>query len=319
MRIFVQNGSITQYMKHLMILIVLFSCLFWVIDVVNAVMIYGYSYEDVYLYFYSDFEYPEIAPFNALIENVHINLYTSLLFNVFFLPLFLKLYPNKKFAFIISLIIFTFSLLYSVSDIAVYLWGVIFIYIKLISFLSYKVLSLVALVVTFILIVYKQVGRVYVGGVNFIVLIFSFSSLLFLLINLIMFYTKLSFNPENIYYYYNGNEELFIKGKSFESIISVLALHIVSGGVFVFVLSHFYIFTEFIYKGIAIYLSFVSTIIEFLSGFFIKMGLFIFTYIKLISFFMMEFLLAFITLYVIKDILKGKLQWTSKRNSQELS
>ncbi len=306
-------------MKHLMILIVLFSGLFWGVDIINAFMIYGYSYEDVYLYFYSDFEYPEIAPFNALIENVHINLYTSLLFNVFFLPLFLKLYPNKKFAFIISLIIFALSLLYSVSDIAVYLWGVIFIYIKLISFLSYKVLSLVALAITFILIVYKQVGRVYVGGVNFIVLIFSFSSLFFLLINLIMFYTKLGFNPENIYYYYNGNEELFIKGKSFESIISVLALHIVSGGVFVFVLSHFYIFTEFIYKGIAIYLSFVSAIIEFLSGLFIKMGLFIFTYIKLISFFMMEFLLAFITLYVIKDILKGKLQWTSEKSSQERS
>ncbi len=300
-----------------MILIVLFSGLFWVIDIINAVMIYGASYEDVYLYFYSDFEYPEIAPFNALIENVHINLYASLLFSVFFLPLFLKIYPNKKFAFIISLIIFAFSLLYSISDIAVYLWGVIFIYIKLISFLSYKVLSLVALAVTFILIVYRQVGRVYIGGVNLIVLIFAFSSLFFLFINLIMFYTKLGFSPENIYYYYNGNEELFVKGKNFESIISVLALHIVSGGVFVFVLGHFYIFTEFIYKGIAIYLSFVSTIIEFLSGLFIKMGLFIFTYIKLISFFMMEFLLAFITLYVIKDILKGRLQWTSEKNSQE--
>ncbi len=317
MRIFVQNSLRAQYMKHLMILIVLFSVLFWIVDVINAVMIYGVSYEDVYLYFYSDFEYPEIAPLNALIENVHINLYTSLLFNVFFLPLLLRIYPNKKFAFALSIIIFTLSLLYSISDLGVYLWGVSFIYIKLISYLGYKVLSFVALAVTLLLIIYKQIGKVYIAGVNLIVLIFAFSSLLFLFMNLIMFYTKLGFSPENIYYYYNGNEELFIKGKSFESIISLLALHIVSGGIFVFVLGHFYIFTEFIYKGVTIYLSFISTIIEFFSGIFIKMGLFIFTYIKLISFFMMEFLLAFITLYVIKDILKGKLQWTSEKNSQE--
>ena len=302
-----------------MILMVLFSGLFWVVDIINAVMIYGVSYEDVYLYFYSDFEYPEIVPLNALIENVHINLYTSLLFNAFFLPLLLRIYPNKKFAFVLSIIIFTLSLLYSISDLGVYLWGVSFIYIKLISYLGYKVLSFVALAVTFLLIIYKQIGRVYIAGVNFIVLIFAFSSLFFLFMNLIMFYTKVGFSPENIYYYYNGNEELFIKGKSFESIISLLALHIISGGIFVFVLGHFYIFTEFIYKGITIYLSFISTIIEFLSGLFIKMGLFIFTYIKLISFFMMEFLLAFITLYVIKDILKGKLQWTSEKSSQERS
>ncbi len=97
-----------------MILMVLFSGLFWIVDIINAVMIYGVSYEDVYLYFYSDFEYPEIVPWNALIENVHINLYTSLLFNAFFLPLLLRIYPNKKFAFVLSIIIFTLSLLYSI-------------------------------------------------------------------------------------------------------------------------------------------------------------------------------------------------------------
>ncbi len=254
MRIFTQNNLRAKYMKHLIILLVLFSCLFWAVDIINAVMIYGTSYEDVFLYFYSDFEYPEIAPFNALMENVHINLYTSLLFSVFFLPLLLRIYPNKKFALGLSIFIFILSLLYSLADIGVYLWGVPFIYMKLISYAGYKVLSFIALVVTFVLILYKQMGRVYIAGVNLIVLIFALSSLLFLIINLFMFYTKIGFDPEAIFYYYNGNEELFIKGKSFEGIISLLVFHIIGGGIYAFVIGHFFIFTEFIYKGIAIYL-----------------------------------------------------------------
>lgn len=316
MKIFTQNNLKGSYIRQLMILLIIFAFVFWVAELINTAIIYGTSYEDIFLYFYSDFDYPELLPFNAVLENVHINLFTSILFNIFFLPMFFRIYSEKKFVIKFSLLIFSLSLIYAFSDVLVYVGGHYFIYVKLLSYVLYKVLSIIALGIAFVLTLYKQFGRVYIGGVNFVVFLFALSSLLFLVVNLFMFYFKIGFTPEEIFYYYNGNEDLFIKGKSTESIISLLVLHMISGGIYAFVLGHFFIFVEVAYKNAIIYTAFISMLVEFLSGFFIKGGDIIFAYIKLLSFFVMEAVFAFIAIYVIKDILKGRIQWTSERSSQ---
>ena len=129
------------------------------------------------------------------------------------------------------------------------------------------------------------------------ILYFLLFSLLLLASSIFLFEEKIGFSYREVINYYLGNEVLFQSSKTITGLLKVLLPHILGFGLFIMVVLHFLVFTNY-NKSKKIYIiilaTFISGFFELFSSFFILYGFEFFAYIKLISFVVFESLLLYI-------------------------
>ena len=107
---------------------------------------------------------------------------------------------------------------------------------------------------------------------NTIVLMFMGYIALFWISNGMMFFHKMSLNPESVVQYYLGSEETFTQPKSYQSLLEVTHFHLFSMGILVLTLSHLLLFTP-LAMNIKIWLtglSFLSAVADEAAGWLVR-------------------------------------------------
>jgi len=97
--------------------------------------------------------------------------------------------------------------------------------------------------------------------------------------------------------YFAGDEERFIMTKTFEGLLETAVPHFMAISTIIFVYGHFLLFTKIISeknKQLLIAGLFISSSLDIVSGFFMINGFEIFAWIKIISFWSFEMLMAFL-------------------------
>lgn len=143
---------------------------------------------------------------------------------------------------------------------------------------------------------------------KYAILYFLVFSLLLVLSGALLFEEKIGFSIAGVLNYYLGNEETFIQQKSTLAIFKTILPHIFAFGLFCMVILHFLIFTKNRYTKKAkllIFVIFISSLLEIVSPFFIVNGFEFFAYIKLVSFFLFEGLIIYISWLLFSSIVQS--------------
>lgn len=130
------------------------------------------------------------------------------------------------------------------------------------------------------------------------ILYYLIFSLLLIVSAVMLFENKIGFSFNGVLEYYIGSDERFIPAKSAGGILKLVLPHIFVFGLFVMVLMHFLVFTNFRYKKSTltlIYLTFITALLEIATPFMIVSGFEFFVYIKLFSFFAFLALILYIS------------------------
>jgi len=138
------------------------------------------------------------------------------------------------------------------------------------------------------------------------ILYFLVFSILLLLSSILLFNEKIGFSQSDIIEYYLGNENMFIVAKSISGVLKIVLPHIFAFGLFCMVVLHFVVFTKVAkskYMKLFIYGLFTLTILEIFTPLLIINGFEIFAYLKLLSFFLFEFLVLYILWILFKSII----------------
>ena len=131
-------------------------------------------------------------------------------------------------------------------------------------------------------------------------------TLLLLISGALIFADKIGFLYESIQHYYLGSEAAFPSAKTFNGLLKIVVPHIFAFGLFIMVILHFLIFTnkrdtkevQFI-----IYSSFFTAFLELFSPFFIILGLDFLIFIKLMSYFLFNFIILYTLFILFKSII----------------
>lgn len=282
----------------------LFAFFFWLSGFLYYHINFGFSYESLFRYYFSDLEFPEKISIKQVIENVHINLFingflvfiTLSILNIFNYGPFLKLF--------IIVATSVSGLLYSLSDLIVYYLENLLI-LKPVLFLAFQFfigLSLFMSVYGLIKISSNPNLKLLKLNIAF----FSFIIIIFFLLNGVLFFDKIGICVECVRTYYLGNQELYIKPKTLEGLFKVFYPHLIPLAIISFTLIHLLFFTSF-NKTLSVILGvsgFISSFIDNLSGILIRYVSDIFSIVKLLSFFLLE--ISFIAGFLIVMILSFK-------------
>lgn len=135
---------------------------------------------------------------------------------------------------------------------------------------------------------------------------FLLFSVLLLLSGTLIFAEKIGFSHESIQSYYLVNTTSFSSAKTFDGLLKIIVPHIFAFGLFVMVILHFLIFTnkrDTKEVQFLIYSSFITAFLELFSPFFIIFGVDFFIFIKLISYFLFNFVILYTLFILFKSII----------------
>jgi len=122
----------------------------------------------------------------------------------------------------------------------------------------------------------------------------------------LIFADKIGFSYNSIRHYYLGSEAVFSTTKTFNGLLKIIVPHIFAFGLFIMVILHFLIFTgkrNTKEVQIIIYSAFITAFLELFSPFFIIFGLDFFIFIKLISYFLFNFVILYTLFILFKSII----------------
>ncbi len=124
-----------------------------------------------------------------------------------------------------------------------------------------------------------------------------------------LFTLKYGITPSSVNTYFTGNEELFIMAKSFEGLIETAVPHFLAISLTIFVYGHFLLFTKIISERQKWWLLlglFTSASIDIFSPFAMIHGFEIFAWIKILSFWIFEILMAALLYILFLVFLRSK-------------
>jgi hypothetical protein len=282
-----------------------FAVVFWLNNFLYYYLNFGFSYESLFKYYFTDLEFPEKISLKQVSENVHINLFINgfltlvilSILNVFDFKPSLKLW--------LSLSSFVFGFFYSVSDLLIYFLDG-YIFIKPVSFLFFQFF----LGVSLFLVLYgfiKKKTDVSIKILKISIGFFSFVMIAFFLLNFFLFYQKIGFCFECVKSYYLGSPEKYVKPKTLEGLFKIFYPHLITMSFLSFTLLHFLLFSS-VNKVFSVILGvggFVFTFLDNLSGIFIRFVNDFFIYLKLFSFFSLEVIFLVGFTLVLLSVLKN--------------
>ncbi|WP_457749010.1 hypothetical protein [Sulfurimonas sp.] len=135
---------------------------------------------------------------------------------------------------------------------------------------------------------------------------FLLFSILLLISGAVIFFEKIGFSYASIHTYYLGNSANFIAAKTYGGLLKIIVPHIFAFGLFVMVILHFLLFTckrDTKELQIIIFTSFITAFLELFSPFFIIFGLDFFIVLKLIAYFLFNFVILYALFILFKSII----------------
>lgn len=278
----------------------IFALLFWLSGFLYYYINFGFDYESLFRYYFTDVDFPEKISIKQVIENVHINLFINSFFVFIILSIFniFNYKPSIKLFIIVATSIS--GLLYSISDLIVYYLKNILI-LKPVLFLAFQFFVGLSLFMS-IYGLLKINSNPNLKLLKLNIALFSFAIIIFFLLNVLLFYNKIGFCVECVKTYYLGSQELYTKPKTLEGVFKVFYPHLIPLALISFTLIHLLFFTSF-NKTLSLILGvfgFISSFIDNLSGLLIRYVSEVFSAVKLLSFFLLElsFIVGFLIVFV---------------------
>lgn len=274
----------------------IFSFFFWISSFLYYYLNFGFDYNSLFKYYFTDLDFPEKVSLQQISENVHMNLFLNG-FLILMVVSILNVFEFKeKVKLILIVLTFFFGILYTVSDFIVYFLDG-FVILKPISFVFFQLILGLDLFLIFYGLT-KRKSNVSIKNLRVIIVSFSFLMLIFFFLNFLLFNQKIGFCFDCIKSYYLGNPENYTKPKTLEGLFKTFYPHLLTMSLISFVLSHFLFFTSInrvfvIFLGVS---SFVFSFLDNLSGFLIRFVSDFFVYLKTFSFFNLElvFIIGFL-------------------------
>lgn len=306
---FIISGDVRKK-KHLywgILFFSFFSLLFWINNFIYYYINFGFDYDSLFKYYFTDVEFPEKISLKQVSENVHINLFLNGFLILITLSIVNIFDFKKEFKFLITVLTFVSGLFYSLSDLFIYILNG-YIFLKPLSFFVFQIFLGINIFFIFYGL-FKKNSNPYVKNLKAIIGFFSFFMLIFFFINLFVFYQKIGFCFDCIKVYYLGDSENYIKPKTFEGVFKTFYPHLLTMAFLSFTLLHFLLFSS-VNKFFSVVLGVCAFIFSFLDNFSPFLIMFvdeIFIYLKILSFFALEivFIISFIT--VLYSVLKKEL------------
>ncbi|ACN98737.1 putative membrane protein [Sulfurihydrogenibium azorense Az-Fu1] len=278
----------------------IFALLFWLSGFLYYYINFGFGYESLFKYYFTDVDFPEKISIKQVIENVHINLFINSFLVFIILSIFniFNYKPSIKLFIIVATSIS--GLLYSISDLIVYYLENILI-LKPVLFLAFQFFVGLSLFMS-IYGLLKINSNPNLKLLKLNIALFSFGIIVFFLLNVLLFYNKIGFCVECVKTYYLGSQELYTKPKTLEGVFKVFYPHLIPLALISFTLIHLLFFTSF-NKTLSLILGvfgFISSFIDNLSGLLIRYVSEVFSAVKLLSFFLLElsFIVGFLIVFV---------------------
>lgn len=283
---------------------VLLSIFFWASGFFNFYLKYGFSYESLFKYYFTDPEFPEPISLQQLSEDFHIN---TFLFSFFFLmvsSLFSITEINGKIKMITVILFGVATTLYCLSDFFVFLSSDLVIYSKLFSFGMLQIFSGYMLLLTLVFLIKRRTNGKRLNLQKLNIYLSTFLLFIFFISSVLVFYAKYGFSVQGIKEYFLGNPEQFKRPKTFAGLFKSFYPHILSMALYSFTLLHFSLFKELnknflVFVGV---LLFVALFFENLSSVLILIFGCSFIYVKLVMFFIFTILslIFFIAVFSLK-------------------
>ncbi len=308
MRFFISSNIKSNRPLYFTVVVFLLSALlYWFISWFFYHTKFGITYERMFRYFFTDPEFPERLPLGQLLEDVHIQFFLSLTFLVVLSSLFLHKCVRDTFKYSLVGLSFLSAFGDIASSLIVYFLGPAFIHLKIFMFLLFQTSSGIMLLLTLKLYLTKEREEPPERSLLYsIVLVFAISTILFALLNLFLFVSKMGITPQSVAGYYAGDPEKFIRPKSLEGMLEVISPHTVGMSVYLFALVHFAFFTNLKRKVLLSALTLSSALVDNFSPLLIRFLSPEFSYLKILSFLTLTLSMLFISGAVIVSILRHR-------------
>ncbi len=295
--------------KPIRVAIILFSIfviLFWAGNFVYFGLKYGYSSEKIEDYFFGSEDFPVEISISQVLENVHINLFVFSLLFLCVSALFVYSNMGDKIKMLLILLLALLSLLYAISDLLVIELGRGFGFLKVVLFILFQFIVISCVIPGLLR---GSNGRRTNGAsrnLALIIFIFAFLNLAFVATNFLLFEKKIGLKISDVSDYYLGNPEKFLKPKSFIGVLEVSYFHFLPMALYLIAILHFvFLVNDKFNVALTVFL-FMTTLVDNISGVVIVLFGGGFAVVKLISFFLLEFLLIFLSVFLIYKFLKMK-------------
>lgn len=273
---------------------------FWLSSFFNFYFKYGFSYDSIFRYYFTDQQFPERISLQQLSEDFHIN---TFIFSFFYLMTASILavtefnYRLKTFIIVLSGVA---TLFYCVSDFGVFLSPDVVVYSKLTSFIVFQTSFGLMLFISIVYLTRRKSSGKRIALQKVVIYSYSLLTLLFILSLIFIYYSKFGSSISGIKEYFLGNPEEFKRPKTVEGVFKSFYPHILTMALFSFTISHLASFS-LEKKRIAIILGVVLMFvlsIENLSSLLILLSGEVFSYIKAGTFYISLFLSILLALSI---------------------
>lgn len=272
-------------LRVLVILFLIGSLLYWIAGWFFYHYKFGLTYEKMFLYFFADPSFPELLPPAQLLEDIHIQLFMTIVFLTVLTPVFLHGSRSGRPGKLLLPAVFLGGAGEAIASAGVYLLGPSLIYLKILLFILFQVGA--GFMILSSLRVYLTGGRETAPERSLlyaVVLFFALSTILFTLVSFFLFALKLGLTPESVSEYYRGNPHRFMKPKSLSLLLEVITPHLLAMSLYVFALVHLAFFTNLRRRILWSLLLFSCALTENLSTLLIRFLWEGFSYLKIASF-----------------------------------
>jgi len=307
------NGKYSKPLFLSLYFYIFFVFLYWVSAFISFKEKYGFSADKIAAHFFGDPDFPETISFSQLSKNTHMNIAMVGLLLLTLSSMILNTRHSPKLKLTVVTFAFISGTLEVLSDYLVFILGRDFVFLKLVSFSLFQAGLFFALISVIAYLSKKNGNQGDVSNSNLadiIIPIFALIGLGFVLVNFLLFASKIGWTPSQISFYYLGNPARFTRAKTFSGMFEVAYLHFLSMPIYLFSLVHFLFFTRFRWKKTISLLLFTSAFMNNISGFLVRFLMPEFSYVKLLSFWVLELSLLSMILvllfYSIGAILSGE-------------
>ncbi len=242
MRFFVSgNPRKNKTLAILLSALWIFLLMFWAINWLYYHFTFGLSMENMKIYFFGTPDFPERIAYENLLTDIHVFFFTN--FFLFFLSA--SLLNLVEFRLKNTLITAGFLSLVGETGISLIVpmkEGLL--PLKPFLFSLFQVITLLLLIIFVVKFFSLKSYTANKKGLNQLALIFAVFTLLFSILNFFLFLKKLGFSPYSVKIYFLGNEETFMRPKSFSGILKILYPHFLFIPILSFTLAHFLPFTQ---------------------------------------------------------------------------
>jgi len=289
------------------VLFLLSSLMYWVLSWFTYGFKYGLTYEGMYVYFFTDTEFPEKLPIGQLYEDIHIQLFLHITFLLVLSSIFIHKCMRDRIKYLLIVTSFLSGVFELMSGLLVYYISPLFIYMKLLFFYTFQISTGAMLFLALKLYLSREKEEPPERSILYsLVFIFALSTLVFTFINFFLFLKKVGITPGGVVEYYLGSPEKFMRPKTLSGMLGVVTPHLITMGIYLFTLVHFVFFTSVKRKVMLSSLTLVFALLDNLGGIFIRYIDPSFAYVKLVSFFGLSLMMVYLPALIMVSILKHR-------------